>query len=90
MNKHLTLFNNHNDYNTYITGNPVLPNVSYCETQDEVHYNPYPKIIAKFNVTDISSPTHILYNKSIGISSILSKISRIEVDGVVQESVSDT
>ena len=81
----------HNEYNVYINGqNKILPNVSYCEDQKEVYYNPYPKVIAKFNITNISSPTYILYNYSTGISSILSNISQIEIDGIVQESVSNT
>ncbi len=38
--KYIKLFNNHADYNTYITGNDkVLPNLSYCEDEDETHLN---------------------------------------------------
>lgn len=41
MNKYLKKFTNHSDYQTYITGNTkVLPNVSYCEDNNDVHYNP--------------------------------------------------
>lgn len=37
----LKLFQSHSDYNTYITvQNMVLPNVSYCENENEVHFNP--------------------------------------------------
>lgn len=42
MADYLKNFETHNDYNTYITGNDkILPNVSYCEDNNEVHYNPY-------------------------------------------------
>ena len=41
MGKNLKKFTDHSNYNTYITGqNAILPNVSYCNVQDEVHYNP--------------------------------------------------
>lgn len=45
--KYLKLFNQHSEYNTYINGsNKILPNVSLCETENEVHYNPQPQPIA--------------------------------------------
>ena len=87
MNKHLTLFDNHSDYNTYITGDPVLPNVSYCKTQDEVHYNPFvpeTRLVIKYNVTDTSTTTKLC--NSISVSEFI----EIEIDGVVQPSVVDT
>ena len=43
MAKYLKLFQNHNGYTAYTadTENFLLPNVSYCIEQDEVHFNPY-------------------------------------------------
>ena len=42
MIKHIKLFETHINYNTYITGNnKILPNVSYCKDNKEIHYNPY-------------------------------------------------
>ena len=39
--KYLKLFNQHSSYETYINGSDkVLPNVSYCENENEIHYNP--------------------------------------------------
>ena len=41
MGDYLKLFEEHTDYETYIEGQDVvLPNVSYCEDNNEVHYNP--------------------------------------------------
>ena len=40
--KYLKKFNNHTEYETYMAENPLLPNVSYCVTQDEVHFTPEP------------------------------------------------
>ena len=41
MSKYLKLFQNHSGYTTYMNGGEVfLPNVSYCETEMELHYNP--------------------------------------------------
>ncbi len=40
MGKYIKLFNTHSEYETYINGNDkILPNVSYCEDNDDVHYN---------------------------------------------------
>ena len=40
--KYLKKFENHTEYETYINGGGVaLPNVSLCEQENEVHYNPY-------------------------------------------------
>lgn len=41
MDKYLTLFNNHQAYTNYKNSNNfATPNVSYCEQENEVHYNP--------------------------------------------------
>ena len=41
MAKYLKSFNTHSDYLAFTqTANFVLPNVSYCVQQDEVHYTP--------------------------------------------------
>ena len=40
--KYLKKFETHSQYDTYINGSDVvLPNVSLCVQQNEVHYNPY-------------------------------------------------
>ena len=42
MGDYLKLFETHSEYETYIGGQDVLlPNVSYCEDNNCVHYNPY-------------------------------------------------
>jgi hypothetical protein len=85
MSKYITLFDTHTDYQTYINGqDKLLPNVSYCEDNNDVHYNPFvpeTRIIAKFNVTSTSSATSIMN------SSVTSQFSEIEIDGIVQPSV---
>ena len=38
--RRLKLFNNHLEYTEYMNNNEVpIPNVSYCNEEDEVHYN---------------------------------------------------
>ena len=57
MAKYLKFFETHSAYNTYITGNDkILPNVSYCEDNNDVHYNPWtdPRVIVTYNVTTTS------------------------------------
>ena len=88
MGKYLKLFDTHSDYNAYITGqDKILPNVSYCQNENECHYNPYsdPRVIAKFNVEDISEPTYIMSIDGEPIDG--DYYTEIEIDGVVQPSV---
>ena len=86
MGKYIKLFDTHFEYNTYISGqDAILPNVSYCEDNNDVHYNPFvpteTRLIATFNVTSTNTPTSILYSGAI------SQFIAIEIDGVVQPSV---
>ena len=84
MSVYLKQFSTHSEYEAYIASEgKVLPNVSICTTEGDVHYNPWveTRVVAKFNVTSTSSPTPIGYNEyTIGFS-------EIEIDGVVQQSV---
>ena len=41
MGKYLKKFQNHSQYESYIATNYVKPNVSYCVSENEVHYNPF-------------------------------------------------
>ncbi len=42
MKEYLKLFETHADYEAYAqSGDMLKPNVSYCENDDEVHYNPF-------------------------------------------------
>jgi len=81
--KYVKVFDTHSDYNTYINGqNSLLPNVSYCEDMNEVHFNPYVPIETRLIGTVVGKATgtrRILYSSSL--------FSEIEIDGVVQPSV---
>lgn len=88
MGKYIKLFETTAQYNAYTadTANFILPNLSLALDADEiVYYHPYvepaeTRMVAKFNVTDTSNPTQILFNDS-------NAFTEIEVDGVVQPSV---
>ena len=41
MEQYLKQFANHSQYESYIATDFVKPNVSYCVSENEVHYNPY-------------------------------------------------
>lgn len=78
MSKYITLFDTHTDYQTYINGqDKVLPNVSYCGDDNEVHYNPWVdplRFVAKFNITSTSGTTSLFNNPTL--------LQEIEIDGV--------
>ena len=85
MGNYLKLFDTHADYNTYINGSDkVLPNVSYCENENEVHFNPYtdPRLIVKYTVVDDSNTTMIYGGRTYEEISVLDNFTKIEVDGV--------
>ena len=86
--KYLKLFDQHTEYETYINGSDkIFPNVSYCENENELHYNPYveeTRMVATFNVTSTTEATKICNSTST------SNFTEIEIDGVVQPSVVST
>ena len=63
----------------------ILPNVSLCVNEGDVHYNPFveleTRLVAKFNVTDTSKSTQICFSSSV------SQFSALEIDGVELPSV---
>ena len=84
MTKYLKQFETHSAYNTYINGqDKILPNVSYCVDNDEVHFNPYtdPKLVCKYNITDISSPTELRSESEPNM------FKSMEIDGVLLDSL---
>ena len=87
--KYIKSFENHSAYEE-AQPSLILPNVSLCKQENEVHYNPYmpppPSIVvAKFNVTDTSNPTPISFKADWADGT--SGFSAIEIDGVEQPSV---
>ena len=60
MTDYLKLFETHSQYEAYMGGGEiVLPNVSHCINENEVHYNPIPdpRLIVIYSVEDDSNPT---------------------------------
>lgn len=39
--KYVKLFETHEEYEDYVEGGMILPNVSHCVQEDEIHYNPW-------------------------------------------------
>ena len=80
---YLKEFSTHSEYEQYInSSDAILPNVSICTTEEDVHYSPYvepPTVVAKFNITSTSEPTKIANSTS--------NFSEIEIDGSKQPSV---
>ena len=76
---YLKKFENHTQYETYINGSDaILPNVSICTTEGDVHYNPWveTKLVVYYDIQDISSPTTVCTNYDGSFKSI-------EIDGDV-------
>lgn len=72
MGKYLKKFDNHTQYEAFIGGGVeavelygefIKPNVSYCEQENEVHYNPIPdpRLIIKYKTEDATRLTKLYY-----------------------------
>ena len=88
MNKNIKLFETHAAYNTYINGqDAILPNVSYCVDNNEVHYNPLfieNRLVITYDVEDASVPT-LLYNYGTSGAHVtaVDNFDKVEIDDVV-------
>ena len=82
--KYLKKFSTHTEYETYINGSDkVLPNVSLCATENEVHYNPLvvvQPLIVTYNVTNDSQPT-LLYCYWDGVFAV-NNFDKVEIDNI--------
>ena len=69
----------------------LKPNVSYCEDNNEVHYNPWvdPKLVCKYNVTSISSPTQLRTNYESNVFKSM-EIDGVQLDNLVTEYTFDS
>ena len=89
MGKYLKKFQNHSAYQSAKSG-LILPNVSLCITEDDVHYNPNieTRLIITYSVDDATDPTPLyFYNaemQAIGVD----MFDKVEVDGT-EVSVAD-
>ena len=65
MGKYLKLFTNHNEYLAFThTEGYLLPNVSHCFTEKDVHYNPITtetRLMVTYNVSDASNATQLYF-----------------------------
>ena len=83
MSTYVKKFQNHSEYEGYKTSEGYIrPNVSFCVNDRGTHYNYYPPIVAKFNITDTSEPTKILNN--------LSGVTNVEIDGVPMSEITSS
>ena len=67
---YLKLFQNHSEYEDFVSGGTmIIPNVSHCISEDEVHYNPIIIIMTvRYNVTNARIPTQLYtYTQQEGI-----------------------
>ena len=80
MGKYIKTFENHSEYEAFTgTTNFILPNVSHCIQEAEVHYNPWveTRVVCKYNVTSTSEPTALRTNYEQNV------FKSMEVDGVM-------
>lgn len=84
MIKHLKLFQESSQYESFINGDGVvLPNVSYIEGEELVWFNPYyeepsnPNLVCTYNVTSTASTTTLCYR--------VDNLSKMVIDGVEME-----
>ena len=84
MSKYLRLFNNHAEYLAFTqTSDFLLPNVSHCISEDDVHYNPIETmLVGKYNVPQNTLRVFIYNITTFTGDSISDLIDAIEIDGI--------
>ena len=87
MSKYLKLFRRHSDYTTFIGGGGesefILPNVSHCIEENDVHYNPIEtRLVAKYIVPQDTLRVFIYNTTTFDGDSISDLIDTIEIDGI--------
>lgn len=90
MSIYLKKFETHNEYETYIASEgKILPNVSFCKDDMDVHYNPYvgtPKVELKYYVSSDDLGNDIkIFHMAYSVP-----FETMEVDGVLLDSVEST
>ena len=69
MGKYLKLFKTHTEYQTYAqSGDMIKPNVSYCEDNNEVHYNPWTYAEAYLTFVALEDGTFTLSGNAVSYS----------------------
>ena len=85
MSKHLRVYNQDSQYETYAGSIMTLPNVCHCKSNDNIYYN-YDKLLSvTLNVIDDSEPTQLyLYTNLFGVMPIIGAmaIDKIYIDDV--------
>ena len=80
---YIKLFQTHQEYESFVSGGTIMrPNVSHCVNENDVHYNAFPIMTVKYNVTDARIPTQLyayLTEHSIIGANMFDKV---EIDGV--------
>lgn len=73
---YLKLFNDHNDYETYITENPdILPNMSLCTDSNHGHYNSEPDYFQLYLTISSLENNNVISFKAIDSSATTKTIS---------------
>ena len=90
MAKHLKLFETHSEYVAFTqTEDFLLPNVSHCVSENDVHYNPIvaeTRILVTYNITNASDNDMQIYgynnNNEFDNIRAVDTFDKIEIDGV--------
>ena len=93
MTKYIKLFDLHDEYVDYIEDNDkILPNVSFCEDSEDVHYNPMPSVVKlTFTLNQTGRERISLAGSGLDVFGILensaytdglSNVKSIKIDGV--------
>lgn len=83
MKRYVRVFQEHEDYSNFTrTEDFMLPNVSYCINENDVHYNPIEtRLVVKYNVEDASQSTQLYqYSDYCNIKGV-NMFDKVEIDG---------
>lgn len=68
--KYITIFNSHTNYNTYSQSNYfIIPNMSYCISENEMHYTPeLSNTMISFVVRAVHGSENVTYQAEEGMT----------------------
>lgn len=60
---YLKTFQNHSEYEQYVAEHELLPNVSMCINEEDIHYTPVPDIFNGYEHVDLDLPSGTMWAK---------------------------
>lgn len=79
MGKYIKVFQEHYEYEDYMDGIVMFPNVSHCIEENDVHYNPLPPLAVLYRGDEIIAQENIYYENDAYMGVFLTDLTLNEI-----------